>query len=910
MNYILKTWLKMDLTEKFIEKCFPIYRVSEESIREKQIRKGNISTFHTWWARKPIGAARSIILASLINYSTDKSSRKEIYNLLGKISNWEAKTDKKLLSYGLSLIKNEIEEIKLLDPFAGGGSIPLEAVRLGCETYSSDLNPVSVIIQKCLLEFPQKYNLIEKTKSNSFEDLSEAVQHYSKLLFRKIENQIGNLYEVSYAGNKSIGYYFYHLIQCPKSDCKVEIPLSANFWLVNKNDSKIALKPFYIEGSNEVFFKIQKNEEIDFKAEEGTVKRGNVRCLKCNSVVKVTELRKIAQAGGMTEKLVAIMAYNTKEKMRNYFLPKEDDLKKYIEAQNVLNIKLQSSNEEYQLPNAELPPKGTLGFRVQRYGITKWKQLFNPRQTLCLLIFIDETKKLYQKLINEEGEEFAKMITTYMAIILNTLATSLMILCRWRADHESFQKGFDRQAIPMVWNYGEINPFFSVSNTEIYESIIQVIKECSTIQNPAKVFQASALNLPFKDKFFDLIVTDPPYYDAVPYADLSDFFYVWMKICIGSLYPEHFSTPLTPKSQEIIQEPIRHKGNKQKAKEYFETNLTAAFNEANRILKDEGLIAIIFAHKSTEAWETIINSILVSNFVLKSSWPIKTEMISRLRAKGSAALASSIVLVCRKKSSKESGYYNEIYEEIVKNIEKRLSSFWKYGISGADFFISAIGPGIEIFGNYKEIKKISGDKISVSDFLQEIRKIVVNYIKKQLVPGEKITIDFETYYYIIWCWTFGRSKVHFDEARLLGQALGVEVSDLWGKNGFLKKEQEKISVIGPNQRKKIAKLGIRIRNKEPIIIDVLHKACLLWDEQKNEELEEFLLESGHADNNDFWLIAQVISDILPDGDKEKQQLQGLLLRRGKISKTIFKAPSKSNSRQKNKTHVHTLDKYV
>jgi putative DNA methylase len=422
------------------------------------------------------------------------------------------------------------------------------------------------------------------------------------------------------------------------------------------------------------------------------------------------------------------------------------------------------------------------------------------------------------------------------------------------------------------------------------------------------VSQSSATELPYPDNYFDAVFTDPPYYDNVPYSYLSDFFYVWLKRSIGDLYPDLFSTPLTPKSKEIVAY-SHQEGGFEAGKKFFEEMLKKSFQEIYRVLKPDGIACIVFAHKSTEAWESVINALLSSGLYISASWPIHTEMEARLRAKGSAALASSIYMVCRKRTENKTAYFNEIKSQIEERIKEKLDQFWNEGIYGADFFISAIGPALEIFGKYESVEKLSGEKVTAKELLDLVRKTVSEYALTKILKNPQLgDIDKETRFYILWRWTYNRAEVHFDDARKLAQAVGIELTEKWGK-GFIKKEKENIIVLTPIERDK----NFLEKKKFENMIDVLHACLIYWHQDNKKAITEILEETGYLNNNTFWQVAQALSDILPeekddednnkkgkkdkkDKDKEineKKLLQGFLY--GKES--YKKAKTKSDKYQ-------------
>jgi len=384
-----------------------------------------------------------------------------------------------------------------------------------------------------------------------------------------------------------------------------------------------------------------------------------------------------------------------------------------------------------------------------------------------------------------------------------------------------------------------------------------------------RVIQGSATELPYPDNYFDAVFTDPPYYDNINYAELSDFFYVWLKRSIGDLYPELFMTPLVPKTKEIVSNPVRH-GGEQKAKQFFENMLKKSFQEIARVLKPNGIATIVYTHKSTSGWETLINSLLESGLVPTASWPIDTEMKNKVKAIGTASLMSSIYFVCRKMERKEVGWFNEVQEEIKKHLEKKLENLWKEGISGADYFVSAIGSAIEIFGKYKKIMDYEGKEITTKELLEYIRTLVTDYAVKQILHnGIAEELSPLTRFYLLFRWSYGESKVEFDEARKLAQSVGVSLEREWNK-GFIKKEKEFIRVLGPQERK------LEELEKGKDLIDVLHRVLLLWKENRKEELKKVLKETGYGRKDAFYRVAQAISETLPNESKEKKLLDGFL----------------------------------
>lgn len=588
--------------------------------------------------------------------------------------------------------------------------------------------------------------------------------------------------------------------------------------------------------------------------------------------------------------MVVVVLHHPGKRGKTYRLATEKDLEIFREAEEYLEKKRKELGDEWgfdPVPDEVLPLMSGV-FNVPLYGITKWGDLFNSRQKLALIAFVEKARQAHEKMLAEGyDEEYARAVASYLALMLGKLEDWNSVLSIWRSDQERNEHVFNRQALPMVWDYGERNPLEGRLMSP--QGIDKIIEHCSKITNSsATVTQASATSLPYPDNFFDAVITDPPYYINVPYADLSDFFYVWLKRTIGDLYPDLFATPLTPKAEEIVQmqhwDPVRYK---EKDKLWFESMITKAFQEIHRVLKPEGIAVIVFAHKSTEAWETIINALLNSGLYLTASWPVHTEMKARLRAQESAAMASSIYMVCRKRTESKTAYFNEVKPQIEKRIKEKLDQFWNEGIGGSDFFISAIGPAMEVFGKYESVEKLSGEKLTAAELLDFVRKTVSEYALTKILKDPQLGgIDEETRFYLLWRWTYNGAKVHFDDARKLAQAIGVEITEQWG-NGFIKKDKEFISVLDAKDRgKKFLEKFTSTSSLTPnsCLIDVLHACLLFWEQNDRKAISKILAETGNHNNNAFWQVAQAISDVLPEGDKEKQMLQGFLYGRESYEK--------------------------
>jgi putative DNA methylase len=764
---------------------------------------------------------------------------------------------------------------KVLDPFAGGGSIPLEALRLGCETYALDYNPVAVLILKAVLEFPQRYG----------QKLLEGVITWGIWVMEKARQELDCFYPADPDGSIPVGYIWARTLPCQNPACGAEIPLMRQTWLAKKDKRKIALKliPDHKARRVEVEIVGQDGRPIDFDPDEGTVSRAHVRCPLCGGTIDDKTTRRLFREGKSGQRMMAVVLHHPNRPGKTYRLPTEHDLEAYRAAEAALEEKRAQLHEEWGMdpvPDEPLPPLETLGFRVQRYGLTRWGDLFNPRQKLALITFAEKVRQAHAHLLAQGTEpEFAKAVVTYLALILNGVIDHCSSACQWRGGTEDTGHTFGRQALPMNWDYAEINPFSASTGSwaSMAEKTLRVLAHLTSIPpanpQPASptIAHGTATALPWPENFFDAVLTDPPYYDNVPYSDLSDFFHVWLRRVIGDLYPDLFATPLTPKSEEMVADASKA-GGMENAMRRFEEMLTQAFSEIHRVLKPDGIAVIVFAHKTTEAWETVINALLEAGLYMTASWPIHTEMQARLRAQESAALASSIYMVCRKRTTSEVGEYPTVRKEIEARVRQKLTQFWEEGIRGADFFMSAIGPAVEAFGKYARVEKLSGEPVTVAELLEYVRKVVSEFALERILKRTPLgSVDAPTRFYALWRWTYNSARVHFDEARKLGQAVGVEVTALWDQTGFVKREKEFVRVLGPKDRG----ADFLQRERNDTMVDVLHKAVLLWEQGEERGLEE-LLRTAPFPQEALRQVAQDLSEILPQGDKEKQLLQGLL----------------------------------
>jgi adenine-specific DNA methylase len=909
--------------KRLIEVSLPLAEISKESAREKSIRHGHISTLHIWWARRPLAAMRAAIFAALMPAPATDQERKKLEALIKVIVDWDQvkNGNSEAIEEARRLIREAYPDgpPKLLDPFMGGGATGLEALRLGCETHAVELNPVAHLIELCTLVYPQKYGRgatghrsggkkpeqlelpgqerprqlamdLATDDQSPAPTLADDVRRWGEWVLARAKEEIGHLYENPAGDETIVGYLWARTVTCPNPTCRAEMPLVRQWWLAKTGKRKITLKPVVDAAAKRVTFEIVdlkgKDRLSDFDPNDGSTRQGAATCLVCNQAVDGAFLQQAGMNGELSQRLMAVI-YEQDNAGKGYRPATEADEALFQEACNRLR-QLQTEQPDL-VPNEPIDPRrpssAARGLSaVTRYGMAKFGDLFNSRQLLALVVFGKQTRSAYKAILDEGViEERAKAIATYLALAIDRNADYNSSLCPWANNGEYAGHTFTRQALSMIWDYAELNPFSGATGDWLgaLEWITRTIEHAIRVSNySGMAYQGTATRLPYPDGTFEAVITDPPYYDAIPYSDLSDFFYVWSKQSIGYLYPDLFRTPLTPKSPEIIQHTARHGGDENEARLFYEQQMTQAFSEACRVLRPKGIFVVVFAHKSVAAWETLLNSLLDAGLVVTASWPLHTEMSNQARARETASLASSIFIVCRVRTTDVEGYFDDVRQELSATIKERLDFFWQQGIRGADFFISAIGPAVSVFGRYRKVYRLDGSEVGVRELLDLVQSSVAEYALDRILNGSAArvgAVDAATRYYLLHRWAYGSETVPFDDAMRLALALGADVSALMERRGLLQQSGETVSLLGPKQRGKNEELGLPDKSGRLAgVIDVLHRAAVLWESGDREALARFLADAAQGREEQLRLVAQTIINILPDDDSERRLLEGFL----------------------------------
>lgn len=728
--------------KRLAEVDFPIATVSRHSAREKSIRHGHPSTLHLWWARRPLGACRSMLLGLLLpdpcddhcpgdfrakarkllekTKPVDKGDpglREALLRFIGDFANWDLSSNATYLEVARGLVKaaHGEEPPLVVDPFAGGGSIPLEALRLGCDAFASDLNPVACLILKTMLEDIPRHG----------PKLAEELRRVGAEIKAAAEKELAEFYPPDPDGARPIAYLWARTVRCEAPDCGAEIPLARSFWLCKKAERRRALRPKVVAGKPpRVEFEIF-TPKNDRDVPPGTVTRAKASCVACGRVLSPDRVRaqlRERHGGADDARLLAVVTLQPGMSGRQYRSPVERDFNAVRKARKALE-KLASQPLENGLspvPDEPLPPQGTLGFRVQLYGMTRWGDLFSARQKLTLTTLA--------RLVERESETLGRLL----ALTIGKLVDLANAICRWEPVAECPRNVFGSGRVKPSWDFAEGVPLSDSSGGLLVclENLIAGITSLTGVEESCSPQVSPAQRSPLPDDACQVWFTDPPYYDAIPYADLSDVFYVWQKRALPGepLLNDPFdpNNRLTPKLLEIVEDEVKRSGDgKSKDRSFFATEMESVFRQGRRILMRDAVGCVVFAHKTTEGWEALISGMINGGWTVTGSWPIATEAGHRLRARDSAALVTSVHLICRPRDAHaQVGDWAHVLRQLPVLVADWMDHLGEEGIRGADLVFACIGPALEIFSQYSKVETPEGRVVQLPEFLEKIWETV------------------------------------------------------------------------------------------------------------------------------------------------------------------------------------------
>ena len=807
------------MPKKLIEVALPLEAINAESAREKSIRHGHPSTLHLWWARRPLAAARAVIWSSLVDdpsehpeqFPTEEEQNKErqrLFAILEKLVKWENSNDPKVLDAAKAEILRSTgnNPPPLLDPFAGGGAIPLEAQRLGLEAHAHDLNPVAVMINKAMIEIPPKFagqapvNPDARARLDAADGwtgakgLAEDVRYYGEWMKQQAFKKIGHLYPkvkvpAAQGGGEAtvIAWIWARTVKCPNPACGCEMPLVRSFVLSKKKGKEAWIEPIFENGKTRYSVHHKGKPAI-----EGTVNRKGAVCACCGTPVEFPYIREQGKAGEIGNHLCAIVAEGNNSRV-------------YLSADSEQILAAQVSKPE-EYPDAVMP-YNPRDFKTPNYGMTYFSDLFTNRQITALTTFselVSEAQKQAEAdavaaglandhiALSEGGpgaRAYGEAVGVYLAFVIDKMTDYHSSICSWNPPREGLRNTFGRQAIPMVWDYAEANPFSNSSGC--FDNLLEWVYKCifdlpASSQGEVKQFDAQSdcglRNI--------MVSTDPPYYDNIGYADLSDYFYVWMRQSLKQTYPNLFRTMLVPKAEELVATPYRFDGSVEKARDFFEDGMLHTCRQIYQYAREDIPVTIYYAYKQSDTdtgeseaktastgWETMLSAVIQAGFSITGTWPMSTERTGRTIGNGTNALASSIVLVCRKRPEDAPMVTRRNFiAELKRELRPALQKLQRSNIAPVDLAQSAIGPGMGVYSKYSKVLESDGTPMTVRSALQIINQELDVYFNEQ--DGE---LDQNSRFCVDLYMQNAFNDIKFGDADTLARAKNTSVAALAAK---------------------------------------------------------------------------------------------------------------------------------
>lgn len=841
---------------------------------------------------KIIDRARKLIFVS--HNSTSGKSCDELITDFENLTKSIKEAESKILNYTNRHIQsNEVKSLekakdhaievflakmpKVFDPFAGGGAIPLEASRLGCRSYGNDLNPVANIVQRGSCSYPQKYGkriifskekFIQMYGIKEFEKmvfngsvlgdqvfvanrLAFDVEYFSKSILKKIEDRTEYVFKKN-NGKKPIVYYWARIGICSNPTCRARVPMLKHMYLSKRRNTN----------SNSwihIYPKISPNK-IDYEINYGKApdiqfnNRGNLSCPCCGNITPKSEIKKQSNNGEFKPYLMALI-YDTENGKK--FEKPTDEERTFID----------------NLPKAEevvgVMQRNSAGGDTFSWGINRWTQLFTNRQ----LLILNEFKEIIKNFtVKDVSEDYSKAVKVFITFLFDRLLMRYTAFNTWHLQQDTVEKLFSRQAVPIVFDFPEMNPFSdftSSAKSQISNITSYIIEEgkspfSSNIYDPGP---SQDIN-PIFD--FDYTITDPPYYDAIAYADISDFFYVWIRDILGQNFPLCFNTPQTPKSDECTALKHHHQGSAMEAENHFEALLSKIFLNVNRITKET--VSIMFAHQTTKAWSTLCSSILNSKMNISGSWPIETESTGGIKSKKDF-LASSITVTCRSSERIGIGDYGQLKKEILSIIKSEVKLLYGIGFRGADLLTACFGKAVSVFGNYENVEKADGSEVTLAELLEMARDAAFDAIISD------INTDDLTKFYIGWLNLFGFSEAVHDEVRRISQiGLSIDISDIYNNNILVKNGDKGILGDMKSRLELNSRLGLKpVHNSD---IDIAHRLMNLYDPKNGtrKDLLDYIANKAPNSESTVWRVLNSLLELLPKSKdfNDRELAQGLL----------------------------------
>ena len=936
---------------RLVEVDFPVAEVSRHAARERLIRRGHPSTLHRWWARRPLASCRAVLLGLLLPDPCDplcpegfrqrarrllmrvrcvgedsESLRRALLSFIADFSNWDNSADPVSLGVARGLVRAAYPDSPplVVDPFAGGGSIPLEALRVGCEAFGSDLNPVACMLLKMMLEDIPRHarDPMRVPTANGgreiVDGLAEAVRRVGALVRARVEKELAEFYPSDPDGARPIACLWARTVRCEAPNCGAEIPLVFSFWLSKRAGRRWALR-YQVERPKgrppEVVFEVFQPKS-DAEVPKGTVSRGNATCPACGTVLRMERVQaQLSQQRGGSDvvfdekgrriggaRLLAVVVLRPGGEGRQYRLPVERDYEAVWRAQQRLakivgQWKRGGERGPCPVPDEPMLPERTLAFRVPRYGMRTWGDLFTARQKLALVTLA--------RAVRELPSSVPDAVRLAMALVVSRCADDLSSLCFWSGAGEKASNTFLRQALSIVWNFSE-SCDYGEGGVSLVSQIDYVARVVETWpgSHAGRVQLADATRQPLPNGAAAIWFTDPPYYDAVAFADLSDFFFVWLKRTLPGhpLLRDPFdpANTLTPKATEIIHDRAVAVNGQVKDRAFFEDSMTHAFREGRRVLQRDGIGAVLFAHKNPEGWEAFLSSLIRAGWRVTASWPITTEMSSRPRAHGSAALATSVHMIIRPRpKDAPTGDWSRVLRELRRRVGDWMDRFQRDGVRGADLVFACIGSAMEIFSRYSHVEAGEGRRVALAEFLEKVWSTVRRAALQQVLAAADGAgaLEDDARLVAMFLWTLQRKAaggyaLAHDVAHRFARPLGIRLPEWEGR--VIKTQDGVVRLLTIRERARVlfGRKGAdivdrRIEGTTPgtgelkvartaTTLDRVHTAMILQAAGRTNAMRA-LIRSEIERGSDFLRLANTLAALYPKNSEERRLVEAMLL---------------------------------
>ena len=860
---------------RLIEDYLPLDELNAIASREKLHPRRYVELVHYWPARRPITAARAAIYATLVSAPKNGAEREEAKSFVTRLAAY--KPDAKTVSEAREQLRETHggRAPKVLDLFAGGGAIPLEAARLGCESHAIDYNPVAHLIELCTLAYPQTFGA----------GLADDFQHWGKIVLDRMQREIGDLYppveipetgEVAQqaqlfgSGNSEldrqaepVAYIWARTVPCRRPGCAAPVPLVRQAWL-RKKGGAVAAVPRIEKGSRLCWDIVSGNSVHEVSQQTEQTGAGQAVCVACNTPASTEHVKEMAAAKQIRESLAAVVVQGPRSKL--YLSPNATLVP--CEKETERRLQVLESDLGYERPNESL--QGKLRDQLPAYGVERYCNLFTPRQLLVLFTLVKQIRRAHAEMLDGGmAEDRARPLATFFGMAFGRLVIIFNKFSRWEPAVQRTKGAIgDRQALKMVYDFSEINP---LSHTEgclsfALDREVFCIRELAKTGRPSAVTRGNAEKLLYDDETFDAVITDPPYYKSIYYADLSAFFYVWLKRIVGDLYPEHFTLPAPPKRREAVAQPSEHGGDAAKADAHYQDLMRRAFAEARRVLKPGAPLVCVYAHRTTEGWATLIRALVDAGLTVTEAWPVQTESRSRVNALGAAALSDSIFFVARRREQAGTGQYEtEVEPELHRIAQERVTTLWAggKGIGGADLLMAAVGAGLRAYTRFARVEYANGDPVPAEHYLREVEGAVLNVMLDEIfgLRGTAVgAVDALTRFYILWRFTYRESNIEAGDAYVFCYPQNVEIDGPDGLSGpapkLVEKTGSKFRVRHYQERGGNETLGIGEAGVPAPLIDVLHRLLWLLD-NRPDSLRKFL-DAARPNQEQLRLVTQAL----------------------------------------------------